>query len=220
MDTWGRWPIATVRPSTVRVDDGEQPPYEEPALEVRRNAPAAISYRLKGHNGLWRSLGAVLLDDAACDALAVEAVDREALTRWVRSYGPLFDHTQAGEPFSMGGLVAARYCRDIAKAWAAPDGDGLSRYDNARIDLAVRNAISWMHAYSRQPRVIRSETLLRHLFICALEANDNRAPMRRCRACNHWLIATRSDRFFCDSTCRQHVAGGRGERGRFRREDI
>jgi hypothetical protein len=151
------------------------------------------------------------------EALGAQDVAPERLERFLRFYGPLYDFTQDDEPFATGALLLASQCRTLARAWAPPcSDDDLSRYDPARLDHAANVAINQLRFLVHHPRVQERESLNRHLAECALAAQAEAAPMRRCRACGFWLVATRSDRFYCDAACRMQAREGRGERGRFR----
>ncbi len=220
MDSWGRWTAATVQRGEADALPASElePPQRVAVWAMLRNAHHAIAYPLKPHSGSWRSLGEVITSAAPAHALGVDDVDPAALQRWLRFYGPLYSFGQEAEPFGPRDWTLAGDFRALSLVWTPSGGnDDLSRYDPARFDrVAFNPTIQRLSFLANHPSLQDAARLDHHLAVQALAAHAAQAPMRRCRACGFWLVATRSDRFYCDTACRMQAREGRGERGRFR----
>jgi hypothetical protein len=220
MDAWERWPVARVELAKVLIQivgAGElQPAREVPALKYRRMAPQGAAYSLVVHGGLWRSLGCVLSGTVPIDELEPADVDQAALQVWARAYGPLWDTDLTTEMFGPNELEIAGRCRDLAGFWRTPDNAGISRHGGeANAPQSARDAFRFFYSWLNGRNAPGQRTLVRHLLECALAANADATPMRQCRACGHWLIASRVNRFYCDATCRSYAHSGQRGRGRF-----
>jgi len=218
MEAWRRWSAGTVMRAEVDILSASdlEPPRRVPALVMRRHG-RGTRYSLEPHRGAWRSLGEVIRSQAPAHTLGVEDVDSARLEQFVRRYGPLYNAEQEAEPFGPSAWAQAGDLLALSRAWVPPSGnDDLSRYDPARFDHAAYVATRRLSFLADHPDLREAERLDRQLAQWALAAYADRLPMRRCRACGFWLVATRSDRFFCDAGCRMQAHEGRGKRSRLR----
>jgi hypothetical protein len=219
MNTWTRWPLASIIPARVftetRGPDGIWHNHVEvPAFVIECNGRAG-DYALAQHSGAWRSLGDLVKPGIERADVCCLDIDATGLRRWVRAYGPLFHPDEDHESFGPAGWEIAAVCRDVATGYGLPGNVGLSRWAGGD-QLATRSARLWMAWYLKAIEGDASKRFARWLIESAEQAAKDGVPMRRCLGCSHWIMATRSDRTYCDRTCRAHHATGQGVRGRFR----
>jgi hypothetical protein len=218
VEVWRRWSAGTVKRAEVDLLPASELelPQRVPAWAMRRNG-RGTRYSLEPHSGAWRSLGEVITSSAPAHTLAVDDVDPARLEQFLRRYGPLYDAEQEIEPFGPSAWALAGDLLALSRAWAPPSGnDDLSRYDPARFDHTAYVATRRLNFLADHPDLREAERLDRQLAQWALTAYADHLPMRRCRACGFWLIATRADRTYCDARCRMQAHEGRGDRGRLR----
>jgi hypothetical protein len=206
-----------VSPGEARVEvlDLPGPPEYWPAFAINRVGPPGPEYQLRPHAAAWRSLGDCVQGDAPAHTVEAKDIDAAALRKWTRFYGPLFSRARSVDVFGPGDMRLAAGLRDLARAWDPPGDDGLSRFRRgAERDHPIYAGRRWADFFL-QPWPGRDEHILaRHIVECARDQIEHGLSHRRCLGCGHWLVATRSDRLFCDNTCRIAARAGRGQRGR------
>jgi hypothetical protein len=103
-----------------------------------------------------------------------------------------------------------------ARAWEPADVDGVSRLtaDPQRLGqadyLLIKNELAFpilkdlevIPAPTGPGMALRPRTLITFMLASAVSALQRRVSMRRCRHCQSWFEATRSDIRFCSASCR------------------
>jgi len=236
METWTRWPYATVTPQLLlveRIRDGVPGSrFVRQRGLMLHQGKQGVRYPLAPHEACWRTFADVWRSDSADFWLSDskgeapllvhyreqdsvdELIDRSRLLSFVRHYGPPnLGGADTDQPFHMGLAVTAALLDRLALHWDRPTGpEQLSRrLPDAEAPDAARECVHCAHVFLAQdePPSLQTymiETALRHI--------RQEMPMARCRACGNWIAATRSDRQFCDGACRQAIRAGKALRGR------
>jgi hypothetical protein len=214
------------------------------AWVARRGPRNGQDYELQAHRACWRTFAETLTPEmwnavaakpvpeevrsrAAEPSLeasftgndAVKSFDAERLTAFTRTYGPLTEPAGREQFFSPQLIFVAVDLVLVARGWDDNPEHSICRFgaDNtAKPDESVRLESESMWFRMQNNARLNSGTLLSMLLFWATAHAYQRVAMRRCAACNNWLILSRTDRIFCDNACRMQAKVGRGQRGRRR----
>lgn len=218
---WTRWPAAVAETSDVWVEEFDPtvqrwtPVQKERGLALYRGRNPGTRYDIVPHSGAWRSYGEVVIREPSTRVSVKDSVNVAWLQQFTRSYGALFNETADDEAFGRGSLEIAVAFRRLARFWAKPDADGVSYY-RATTDPGALHTVPWLYGWVSSDRPPPKGTLVAFLINSALDHLRREVSMRRCAVCGNWLELSRSDRIYCDVSCRMAAYAGKSARGRRR----